>query len=325
VSFLSPLWLLALLALPLLALGLRTWERDRRRAAVAFADPTLLPLTGGARARRLRALAGGLALAAFAACALALARPSVAGHATERRNALMVAIDTSQSMRATDVAPTRLEAGVEAARRLLEIAPSTAQIGLVGFANGATVLVAPTRDRGPVRAALAGLSRRVQVGTAIGDGVLASLGALRAAGVLDPLPATPAVSAGRILLLTDGANTVGTEPSVAGERARAARVPVYGVLLGRDPGRPTGPTPAETLSALAGQTGGKYTTTTTSAELVRAFEDIGVSLRRVPKRRELSVFAAAAALVLLAGGAGAAALSRRRAVRDARGLLEGRA
>ncbi|MDX6647973.1 MAG: Ca-activated chloride channel [Miltoncostaeaceae bacterium] len=324
-SFVHPLWLLALLGLPLLALGLRAWERDRRRAATAFADPALLRLSGGARARRLRVLAGALALTAVAACVLALAQPTVAGHASEERSALMIAIDTSQSMRATDIAPTRLDAGIDAARRLLDVAPAKAEIGLVAFANGATVLVAPTRERGPVRAALASLSKRVQLGTAIGDGVLASLGALRGAGVLDPLPASAATSAGRILLLTDGANTAGTEPSVAGEHARTARVPVYAVLLGNDPGRPGQPTPAEALSALAAQTGGKYTTTTTSAELQRAFEDMGVSLRRVPSRRELAVLAAAAALALLAAAAGAAVLSRRSAVRDAPGLLEGRA
>jgi Ca-activated chloride channel homolog len=325
VSLVEPLWLLALLALPLLALGLREWARDRRRAATAFADPALLRLTGGPRARRLGILAGALALAAVGACAVALARPSVAGHASEERSALMIAIDTSQSMRADDIPPTRLDAGIEAARRLLDVAPAQAEIGLTAFANGATVLVAPTRERGPVRAALAQLSKRVQVGTAIGDGVLASLGALRGAGVLDPPPASAATSAGRILLLTDGANTAGIEPTVAGERARAARVPVYAVLLGHDPGRPGQPTPAEALSALASQTGGKYTTSATASELRRAFEDMGVSLRRVPRRRELTVLAAAAALALLAGAAGAALLARRRAVRDAPGLLEGRA
>jgi Ca-activated chloride channel family protein len=325
VSLDSPLWLIALLAVPLLALALRAWERDRRRAAAAFADPALVRLSGGPGARRLRVLAAVLALAAVTACVLALARPSVAGHSSERKSALMIAIDTSQSMRTADIAPTRLGAAVEAAGRLLDVAPADAEIGVVAFANGARVLVAPTRERAPVRAALAGMDDRVQLGTAIGDGLLASLGGLRAAGVLDPLPESPSTSPGRVLLLSDGANTAGVEPEVAGERARAARVPVFTVLLGNDPGRAVGPTPAETLSALAGQTGGRYTTTTTGEELRRAFEDMGVALRRVPRREQLAVFAAVAALALLAGAAGAAALSRRRTVRDAPGLLGGRA
>jgi len=324
VSFADPFWLLALLVLPLLALGMRAWARERRGAAAVFADQALLRLTAGRRARRLMVAAAVLALAAVGACAVALARPNVAGSATEERSALMIAIDTSQSMRSKDIVPSRLEAGIAAAKSLLDVAPANAEIGLVAFANGATVLVAPTKERGPLRAALDTLPGRVQVGTAIGDGVIASLGALRASGVLDPPPASAAVSAGRILLLTDGANTTGTEPPAAGEQARAARVPVFAVLLGHDPGRPGEPTPAEALSALASQTSGKYTTSATAAELSRAFEDIGTALRRVPRRRELTVFAALGALVLLAGAAGVAALARRRTVRDAPGILEGR-
>ena len=65
VSFVEPLWLLALLALPLLALGLRAWDRDRRRAATAFADPALLRLSGGPRARRLTILADPFAAAFY--------------------------------------------------------------------------------------------------------------------------------------------------------------------------------------------------------------------------------------------------------------------
>lgn len=301
-TFIAPGWLWALVALPVVALVLWRWGRDRRGAARSFADPALLAVGPGRRVRVMRATAAVLVLLAIASGTIALARPAIDRTDDERRGSVMLAVDSSRSMLKTDLRPSRLEAAKEAIGRFLDAAPKSTAIGLVSFADGARVLVPPVTDREAVRSALEGLD--IRVGTAIGDGVTAGLAALRAAGVLEPpLPANPRDAAGRILVLSDGANSAGIDPVQAGERAKAARVPVYSVLLGDDPGRPDQRSPAETLASLATQTGGIYTQSTSTEDLVRVFEDLGGAI--VPTERLTEVTVAFAGLaILLLGAAG---------------------
>jgi Ca-activated chloride channel family protein len=222
----------------------------------------------------------------------------------------MLAIDTSESMRKKDLSPDRLAAAVEAARRFLTVAPKDAAIGLVTFSNGAVVRVSPVIDRGEVSRALNTLP--VAVGTAIGDAVVASLSAIQGSGALSAAPASAETSPARILLLTDGANSAGASPLDAAARAAELRVPVYTVLLGNDPGRPDQLSPSETLSALANQTGGVFTQSTSTQDLRRVFEDIGVALASLRRLEELTVWAVLAAIGLLLAAAGALAASELR-------------
>ena len=162
--------------------------------------------------------------------------------------------------------------------------------------------------------ALDGLGE-LRVGTALGEGVTTSLSALQAAGAIaDPPPANPSDSPGRILLLTDGANSIpnATSPEAAAQRAASEGVPIYSILLGDDPGRPDQPLPSETLSAMSSSTGGIFAQTTTTADLQAVFADIGSVVAPVDELRELSVWFAGLALVLLVGAGACAALSRPR-------------
>ena len=294
----DPYWLWALLVLPFLAVGLIAWERDRRGAATAYSDPAVLPVGSRPRRRRLRLVAGILALLAVACGPIAMAKPSIDRTAKEKRGAVVIAIDESRSMLKTDLQPDRLKAAVAAANRFLDVVPKRTAVGLIFFSKNARIVVAPTTDRDAVRQALE--RPRVGVGTAIGNAVVAGLASLRAAGVLNQLPPTPAQSAGRILLLTDGANSAGLEPEVGGERAKALRVPVYTFLLGNDPGRPDQESPPETLSSLATQTGGSYFQTVTTNDLRTVFQDLGERLAPVRRLDQLTVYVALAALALLA-------------------------
>jgi Ca-activated chloride channel homolog len=302
VTWQDPYWLWALLALPVLVVGLVAWERGRRGAASAYADPAVLPVGARPRRRRLRVIAAILALLAVACGPVALAKPSIDRTAQEKRGAVVIAIDESRSMLKTDLQPDRLKAAIAAAKRFLEVVPKRTAVGLVFFSKNARIVVAPSTDREAVSEALD--RPRVGVGTAIGNAVVAGLASLRAAGVLNELPPTPAQSAGRILLLTDGANSAGLDPEVGGERAKAARVPVFTFLLGNDPGRPDQPSPAETLSSLATQTGGSYFQTVTTNDLRTVFQDLGERLAPVRRLDQLTVYVALAALVLLAAAAG---------------------
>lgn len=196
--------------------------------------------------------------------------------------------------------------------RFLDAAPDETLVGLITFSDRARVQVAPTTDRLSVRSALDRLE--IKEGTALGSAVVAGLGSLAGAGVLEPLSSSPQTSAGRILILTDGAGNVGITPQDATERAKAKRVPLYTVMLGNDPGRPDMPSPPTTLASMATQTGGIFAQTTSTEDLVKIFEDLGGALTPVQTMRQLTVLAPLIALVLLSGAGMLVLLGRRRPV-----------
>lgn len=316
-TFLSPWWLLGLVAVPPAAAMAVLWARDRRRAARTYADPGVLDVRPTSGSRRMRVVAAVLGLAALGMGAVAMARPAVERDFTERRPTLVLAVDTSKSMLKADVAPNRLEAAKTAIRGLLDAAPREAAVGLLAFNDGTQALVAPVTDRAAVSRALDSLGTRE--GTAIGDAVVAGIEMLRGAQALSPEGSTDP-SPGRILLLTDGVQSAGTVlPQAAGERARADRVPVNAVLLGNDPGREGENSPDVTLSLLANQTGGVFTRSTSAEDLARVFEDIGATLATVRRQDELTVYAVLIMLALLALAGGALAFVRTHDLRKARG------
>lgn len=314
-TFQSPGWLWALLALVPLAAGLALWPRTRAGAARAWARPGTLalpPPAGGP----LRWAAAALALAAVAAGIVALARPAVAATGERSRGTLVIAFDISNSMRYRDVAPSRLEAAADAARTLIAEAPEGTAVGIVTFADIARVRLAPTDDLELARRTLEAVTREpTREGTTLGEAVVASLGALRAAGALDPPPASAAGSAARILLITDGSDSIrrALGPEAAARRAAADRVPVDAVMLGDTPGFPDRPPPAETLALMASITGGVFLRGTTREELLAVFEGLEEVAVPVEELRELTVWAAGLGLLLLAGAAALAGLARPRA------------
>lgn len=307
-------WLWALLVVPVLVAAMAVWARAGRRAAAVWSDPAVMAVGPGRRTRTLRAAAAVVALLAVVAGIVAMARPSVHATGAERRSSVMLTIDVSNSMKKKDLQPSRLAAALDAAKRFAREAPSTTSIGVVTFADRASVILAPTKDKGAVTRALDTINS-TREGTALGAAVTTSLGALESTGaVMNPAPARPSDSPGRILILTDGANSInnGTSPSAAAERAAAAGVPIYSILMGDDRGRPDEPTPAETLSAMANRTGGVFGHSTTTADLKAVFADIGSVVAPVAQLRELTVWFAAGAAVLLLVAALVLAMARQR-------------
>jgi Ca-activated chloride channel homolog len=314
----QPLWLLALLAVPLAAAAMVAALRRRRSLARRYADPALMPLRTPARVGLRRAVAALALLLALAVAATALARPYRVETDDRRSGSVVLAIDVSLSMRKTDIPPTRLDAAREAASRFMDEAPDDVRIGLIAFADTADVVVAPTLDRAALRAALDGPRfAEPREGTAIGDAISVGLTALQASGALTPPPATPQESAGRILLLTDGAQSAGqVQPQEGAQRAAGLRVPVYTILLGDDPGRPDQATPAETLSTISAATAGVFAQSTTGPDLERVFADMGRIIAPEPREVELTWIPALGALALLlaAGALWVAATPRREGV-----------
>jgi len=311
-TFLDPMWLWALLVVPVLVVIAVMWERDRARVGQAFADPSVMAIGSDAKARRQRRTALALGLLAVAMGPLALARPAFSTVEDQRHGAVVLEIDTSRSMQKTDLQPNRLEAAKAAANQFLDSAPEEVQVGLVTFNDRAVVQVAPTLDRQAVRSALDRLD--VKEGTALGDAVVAGIGSLSGAGALNPLPATPQQSAGRIMILTDGAGNVGTSTDDAIARAQAVKVPLYTVMLGNDAGRPDRPPPPETLAGMATQTGGVFAQTTSAGDLTKIFQDLGGALTKVPTVTELAWVASLLALLLLGAAGLLLSAARRRPI-----------
>lgn len=322
-TWLAPLWLWALLVLPLLAVAGAAWLRRRRQAGGLYAEPGLvdLSLSRGRRAALVAAMA--LGLLAVAAGIVATARPAVDITREEERGTVILAIDVSNSMLEEDLPPNRLQAAAAAAERFVDSAPEAISIGLVTFAERADVLAAPSVERDGVRHGLSDLGP-TREGTAIGEAIATGLESLRSAGVAAPVAGEPA--SGRIFVLTDGANSVGErlalQPGPAAERARAQGVPVYSVLIGNDPGHPRFGPPAEILSAVASTTGGTFTQTVTTADLQEVFTDIGTTLTVTRRLRELTVWSALASLIfLIAAGGLMAGAARAPATRQRAGTV----
>jgi len=225
VSFASP-WALLLL-LPLAA-GVAWWawreRRGTRAAAVPFADLDLVAIAAPRR-RWTRWLPTTLLVLALTGFTVALARPEAVTSVPREEGTIMLAIDVSGSMAADDVAPYRLRAAQDAAKTFAEKVPRQFQVGLVAFSGQADVLLPPSTDRAAFARAVDSLV--ADGATASGEAILSSLDAIRSTQ-----PGSQQLRSGRILLLSDGANTVGTMPEEAAQQAKQAGVPVYTVALG---------------------------------------------------------------------------------------------
>jgi Ca-activated chloride channel family protein len=307
-SFASPLWLFALLLLPLLLVAYAARERARRRSAAVWSTPALLPNLVDRSPGIRRHLPLAILLAGLAAMIVGVARPHANLTVRREEATILLTIDVSRSMGATDVPPTRLRAAKTAAMHFIDNVPKKFRVGVVSFATRAQVAVAPTDNRALVRAAIDSL--HTGEGTAIGDAVVlaASLGQReRVDGVVPPTS---------ILLISDGARDGGSRtPQAAARRAKALHVPVYTILLGTPNGvvqhaLPGGytetlrvPPSAQTLQLLARSTGGEFFTASNDKRLAEVYDQLRSRLGHKTHSREITdFFAAGSALLLLTGG-----------------------
>jgi Ca-activated chloride channel homolog len=313
VSFSAPAALLGLLLVPVLLAGYLLLERRRTRGSGAFARPALQPnlLTDRPGSRRHVPVA--LALTALALLLVGVARPHVDRTVTRDEATIVLAVDTSRSMSADDVEPTRLDAARGAIAALLETVPESYRIGIVSFSTSAEPVLPPTRDRDAALVALQEL--RLGSGTAIGDAILRSV-QLSGAGEA-PATAPGERSPAAVLLLSDGAQTTeGISPLEAAARARRLGVPVSTVALGtRDAvvevplagglvEKVTVPPDPRTLRQVASATGGTFFEALDAERLREVYAELGTRLAQERKSVEVtSAFAAGGALFLLLGGA----------------------
>jgi Ca-activated chloride channel family protein len=301
VTFASPWLLLGLALLPLLVLAYGAAERRRRRAALAFASaPTVasvVPRRPGWR-RHAPLVLSGLALAGLI---VALARPQVSIAVPAEQASIVLTMDHSGSMQATDVAPSRLVAARDAGEAFLDRVPAKVRVGGVVFDHRTQVIQNPTTDREALKSALRD-AMKPSGGTATGDALAASLALLEAqkgAGAKRP--------PGAIVLLSDGKSTSGRDPLAVAEEARKAGVPVYTVALGTPDGTmPDGqavPPDTASLQAIAERSGGQAFTAQDAAGLSAVYEKLGSQVAKKKQPREVTgAFAGGAIVLLLMGG-----------------------
>jgi Ca-activated chloride channel family protein len=337
-TFASPELLLVLLLVPIfLALYLLA-QRRRAKYVVRFTNVDLLTNLVPKAPRWRRHVPTAFYLAAIAALAIALAKPSAVLNVPREEATVMLAMDVSRSMIATDVSPTRLDAAKQAAETFVKQLPAGFRVGLVAFSTDARLVVAPTTDRAQVQQALDSL--QADGGTALGDAIVVSLQATADARTASTGTATPAPSASpsaapsttppadaqpplvATVLLSDGANSTGsTEPLDAASQAAAANMPVYTIALGTQSGTvdvqdpQTGqtvtlnvPPDTQTLAAIAETTSGRYFQAPSAQDLAQIYDSLGSKVGYTQQEQEVTQWFAAAALILVLGGAGLAAL-----------------
>jgi Ca-activated chloride channel homolog len=285
--FFSPQRLWLLLAVVALAAVYVVMQRRRSRYAVRFTNLPLLdkvaPVRPGWR-RHLPALAF---LVMLALLVTAFARPAANAKVPRERATIMVALDVSGSMAATDVEPNRLEAAQRAALAFLDQLPERFNVGLVVFDRNASLLASPSTDRDVLRGQLQGLD--LGPGTAIGEAVFTSLDTI--AGFDAQAASNPPPS--RIVLLSDGASNTGRSPAQAAQAAAEAKVPVSTIAYGTPDGQLNGtpvPVDATTLRGLAETTGGSFYEAASANELRKVYQDIGSSIGYRTERREVSAW-----------------------------------
>jgi len=298
-AFEAPWRLLLLVAVLTLVVAYVWLQRRRPTYAVRFTELDLLasvaPRTPGWR----RHVPAALLLLSMVALTTAFARPTGNTQVPREQATIVVALDSSASMLATDVSPDRINAAKDSAKAFIDRLPDRFNVGLVSFNAAAAIVVSPTQDHDSVSAAVDNL--QLAGGTAIGEAVLASLQAVRSVpGATDTRPA-PA----RIVLLSDGGNTVGRDLQEAAAAALEAGVPVSTIAYGTAEGivtvqGQTVPVPVDepALQALAQATGGQGYSAESGEELNGVYADIGSQVGFTTQRREVT--AAVTGLGLLA-------------------------
>jgi Ca-activated chloride channel homolog len=298
------LWLLLLVGALVAAYFLT--QLRRRRDAVRFTNVALLASVAPKRPGWRRHLPAAALVAALSLLVLGFARPTRAVKIPREQATVVLAIDVSASMQATDVSPSRFAAARDAARAFTEHLPARFRLGLLSFAGSATVLVPPTNEREPVLQSLDNL--RLGPRTAIGEAIFAALDTV--ANSADP--ALEKQPPARIVLLSDGATTAGRPNADAAAAAAEARVPVSTIAFGTDAGTVVVdgrliqvPVDRDALRDVAETTNGSFFEAASGEELRQVYDDIGSQIGYRIERREVTAWfvgmALAAAFVAAAG------------------------
>ena len=332
-NLLWPEWLWSLLLLPLLVAAYLALLARRKKNTVRLASVALVKQALGKGPGWRRHVPPALLLAAVAVLLLASARPTAKIKLPSVQETIILAMDVSGSMRATDVQPNRLVAAQEAAKAFVAGLPRTVRIGVVSFAGTAALVQPPTFSREDVVAAIDRF--QLQRGTAIGSGLVLSLASLFPDDGIDlsqitgqrAMPVAPgekkekkpfvpvepgSYSSAAIILLTDGQRTTGPDPMEAAKMAAERGVKVYTVGVGTKNGEIIGfegwsmrvRLDEDTLKNIANATRANYFYAGTADDLKQVYQGLSSRLVVETKETEITGFLAlAGALLAIAAAA----------------------
>ncbi len=332
-TFLWPEMLWMLLLVPALVAGYFYILRRKRDAVLRYASLTMVKEAMGASQRFRRHIPPLLFLIALIALIVATARPAAVVTLPSQYRTIILAMDVSGSMRATDVQPNRLSAAQSAAKAFVADQPSNVRIGVVAFAGTAAVVQMPTQNREDIIAAIDRF--QLQRATAIGSGIIVSLATIFPDEGIDvssliygrngprgvpldqagksekkefkPVPPGSYTSAA-IILLTDGQRTTGPDSIDAARMAADRGVRIFTVGIGTKAGETIGfegwsmrvRLDEETLKTIANLTRGEYFYAGTAMDLRKVYETLNSKFLLEKKQMEISsLFAGAAALAAL--------------------------
>jgi Ca-activated chloride channel family protein len=327
VSFDQPWWLLLLLLVAALAVGYFLLLRRRRRDVVRFTNLELLDKVAPNRPGWYRHLPLAALILSLAVLTVALAGPMAEAKVPRNRATVVLVIDVSLSMQATDVQPSRLAAAQAAAKSFADQLTPGINLGLVSFAGTAAVLVSPTTDRDAVKRGVDGL--KLSESTATGEAIFAAMQSVETfsqsiagASADGPPPA-------RIVLMSDGKQTVpgGMSPEdeprgsfTAAKAAQQAGVPVstisFGTAYGSIEINPGERTPVAvddaSMQRIAELSGGQFFTAATEQELRQVYADLSEQIGYETRRVDVSwPWLAGGVMLLVVGVASGMVLGRR--------------
>ena len=301
-DFLAPDRLAFLPVIAVLGLVYAALQRRNKRYEVRFTNLALLDVVAPKRPGWRRHATALAFLLSAATLVVAFAQPTRDVRIPKERATVVLALDTSLSMEATDVAPSRIEAAQQAATAFLDVVPEFMNVGLVTFDGVARVRVTPTTDRVAVRSAIA--SVELNASTAIGEAIFASLDAVAAAPPGEDGQPAPA----RIIVMSDGKTTIGRPNEDAAAAAEAAGIPVSTIAFGtpfgeirveNDPAPVPVPVEPEPLRAIARQTGGAFFEADSLEGLEQVYTDIGIAIGYDIEKRDVSSWFVGVGLALL--------------------------
>ena len=307
-SFLHPERLLLLAVVAVLVVAYAVVWRRRSAAFATYASPHLQDRLAPDRRGSKRHIAPALALGALSLLLLAAAQPTRLERVPRERGVVILAIDTSLSMTATDIGPNRLDAAIAGATDFVEELPDGIEVGLVAFDSDARLLVSPTTDHASVQASIATLTTNAR--TATGEALYTSLDAVASALADDQVTEGEEPTPAAIVLLSDGVETVGRSVTDAAAAAVDAAIPVSTIAYGTPTGTVTVegetigvPADTATMAAVAEATGGTAFEATSAGELQDVYADIQTTIGFEDEPREVgrTFVGGAFAVVLLAG------------------------
>lgn len=311
-EFLNPERLWVLWLLPFLVAGYVWVVLRKKKTGMRFTNTTILSRVVPKQSQWRRHLAVALSLASMVSLALAWSRPNGVEMVPRERATVVLVIDISNSMQATDVKPNRLDAAKQAAVSFVKQLPEQYNLALVGLSGNPSVRLPPTLDRVMAQQAISSL--RTQDSTSVGEAIYTALTALQMA----PKGTDGSPAPGAIVLLSDGQNTAGRSPQQAAAEARKVNVPIYTIAYGTENGyvdldgkREGVPPDRELLQTLSSMTSGQSYSAESLPELDRVYSNIRSEVGMVPVKKEITslwagyglAFAVVAALAAVSLGA----------------------